>query len=141
MKILVADDDPVSRRLLASYLEKWNYQFVVASDGGQAWQLFQAEEFPIVICDWLMPEIDGPELIRRIRNSDQAGYVYTILLTGKSRKDDIVEGMESGADDFISKPFDHDELRVRLRAGERIVNLERSLRDAQDALQRTQNPS
>lgn len=141
MKILVADDDPVSRRLLESYLKKWEYQLVVASDGAEAWRLFQAEEFPIVICDWLMPEMDGPELIRRIRHSDRAGYVYIILLTGKSRKDDIVEGMESGADDFVSKPFDHDELRVRLRAGERIVNLERSLRDAQEALQRTQNQS
>lgn len=135
MKVLIADDDLVSRRLLQSYLQKWDYEVAVATNGAEAWELIQAEEFPIVICDWMMPEMDGPELIRRIRSRDKPGYVYTLLLTAKSRKDDLVEGMESGADDFVSKPFDHEELRMRLRAGRRIVDLEHSLREAKAALE------
>jgi DNA-binding response OmpR family regulator len=127
VKILVADDESVSRRLLQSYLQKWGHEVVVAGDGAEAWQLFAAGEFPIVITDWLMPEVDGVELIRRIRGHSERGYVYTILLSAKSKKEDLVEGMEAGADDFLTKPFDRDELRVRLREGERIINLERTL--------------
>ena len=140
MRVLIADDDLVSRRLLQSYLQKWDYEVAVATNGAEAWQMLQDEEFSMVICDWMMPELDGPDLIRRIRASTKPGYVYTILLTGKSRKDDLVEGMQSGADDFVSKPFDHDELRVRLRAGERIINLEHSLRAAQVALENQTTP-
>ena len=127
MKILVADDEAVSRRLLQSYLQKWGHEVVVAGDGGEAWRLFEQSEFPIVITDWLMPEMDGLDLIRRIRGHSERGYVYTILLSAKSKKEDLVEGMEAGADDFLTKPFDRDELRVRLREGERIINLERAL--------------
>ena len=136
MKVLIADDDPVSRRLLESYLRKWEYEVEVTTDGEQAWQRIKDGEFPIVICDWMMPKVDGPELIRRIREQSQDGYVYTILLTSKSNKGDFVEGMSSGADEFVSKPFDHDELHARLRAAERIVNLERSLRAANIAVER-----
>ena len=139
MKILIADDDPVSRRLLESYLEKWEYDVTIAKDGTEAWQRFQEADFALVICDWMMPGIDGPDLIRRIRATHDHGYVYTLLLTAKSKKGDLVEGMESGADDFISKPFNHDELHVRLRAGERIIKLERSLRETQEALKNSQN--
>ncbi len=139
MKILIADDDPVSRRLLESYLEKWEYDVTIAKDGTEAWQRFQEADFELVICDWMMPGIDGPDLIRRIRATHDHGYVYTLLLTAKSKKGDLVEGMESGADDFISKPFNHDELHVRLRAGERIIKLERSLRETQEALKNSQN--
>jgi two-component system NtrC family sensor kinase len=135
MKVLIADDDLVSRRVLEGYLQKWDYQVTVATDGAEAWEMFQAEEFPIVICDWMMPEMDGPQLIKRIRSSDKPGYVYTLLLTGKSRKGDLVEGMQSGADDFVSKPFDHNELRMRLRAGERIIHLEQSLREAKATIE------
>ncbi|NND95762.1 MAG: response regulator [Pirellulaceae bacterium] len=134
LRVLVADDDPVSRRLLDSYLQKWEYDVVVAENGTEAWELFQKEEFPMVICDWMMPGIDGPDLIRRIRARTKSGYVYTVLLTAKSKKGDLVTGMESGADDFVSKPFDHDELHVRLRAGERIIKLQRSLREAEEEL-------
>lgn len=136
MKILIADDDSVSRLLLINYLNKWEYEVTVAEDGTQAWEMFQKEEFPMVIFDWMMPGIDGPDLIRKIRSIEGRGYVYTILLSGRSQKDDLVVGMESGADDFVTKPFDHDELRVRLRAGERIVQLEHSLRDAQEELRK-----
>jgi len=141
MKVLVADDDPVSRRLLQNYLQKWGYEVVVTVNGAEAWQQFEQDDFPMVISDWMMPEMDGPELIRRIREGRRTSYVYTILLTARSDKQDMVKGMEAGADDFVSKPFDRDELQVRLRAGERIIKLERALeaqnqalRDAQAAL-------
>jgi signal transduction histidine kinase len=134
MKILIADDDAVSRRLLQSYLQKWGYEVVPAKDGAEAWGLFDGGIYPIVITDWMMPELDGPGLIRRMRSSQRPGYIYAILLTAKSQKEDLVEGMEAGADDFLTKPFDRDELRVRLRAGERIIRLEQDLREAKVAL-------
>lgn len=134
MKILIADDDSVSRRLLQSYLEKWGYEVAVARDGAEAWRLFEAGFFPMVITDWMMPELDGPGLLRRIRSSPRPGYIYAILLTAKTQKQDLVEGMDAGADDFLTKPFDRDELRVRLRAGERIILLEQNLRETKVAL-------
>jgi two-component system, NtrC family, sensor kinase len=137
MKILIADDDAVSRRLLQTYLQKWGYEVTAARDGAEAWRLFEAGLFPMVITDWMMPEMDGSGLLRRIRASQRPGYVYAILLTAKSQKEDLVEGMEAGADDFLTKPFDRDELRVRLRAGERIIRLEHHLRETQAALVQT----
>jgi signal transduction histidine kinase len=141
MKALIAEDDPVSRRLLQTYLERWGYEVVSAGNGAEAWALFQAGEFPLVITDWMMPELDGVDLIRRIREGSRSGYVFILLLTARSQKEDLVAGMEAGADDFVTKPFDRDELRVRLRAGERILGLEqtlveqnRALREAQAAL-------
>jgi signal transduction histidine kinase len=134
MRILIADDDSVSRHFLQYYLEKWGYEVTPAQDGAEAWRLFEGSFFPMVITDWMMPEIDGPALLRRIRASQRPGYVYAILLSARSQKEDLVEGMESGADDFLTKPFDRDELRVRLRAGERIIRLEHHLREAQAAL-------
>jgi DNA-binding response OmpR family regulator len=142
MNVLIADDDPVSRRLLQGYLQRWGHEVVAAADGEEAWRLFQQGDFPIVISDWMMPGIDGVELVRRIRSRESRGYAYTILLTARSQKEDVVEGMEAGADDFVAKPFDRDELRVRLREGERIVRLEqtlaeqcRALRDARAELE------
>ena len=133
MKVLIADDDPVSRRLLQSYLQKWGYEVTVAVNGADAWRHFEQGEFPIVVSDWMMPEMVGTELIRRIRASQRPHYVYTILLTSRSQKEDLVEGMDAGADDFVGKPF----------LAERIVKLERALadqnrelRDARDALQK-----
>ncbi len=129
MRILIAEDAIVSRRLLQQCLQQWGYDVVVASNGVEAWQLFSAGDlhFHIVISDWMMPEMDGLDLIRRIRASSGSNYVYTILLTAKSEREDVVAGMEAGADDFLRKPFDREELRVRLRAGERIVQLEQTL--------------
>ncbi len=135
MHVLVADDDAVSRRLLESHLRTWQYDVASADDGLQAWKLFQEREFSLVICDWMMPGMDGPQLIRKIRLSSEPGCVYTILLTARSQREDFVAGLASGADDFITKPFDRDELQVRLRAGERIVQLESRLREAQEQLQ------
>jgi signal transduction histidine kinase len=134
MNVLIADDDAVSRRLLQSYLQKWGYEVTAAADGAEAWRLFEGGVFPLVITDWMMPELDGPGLVRRIRSLRRPGYVYVILLTAKIQKEDLVEGMEAGADDFLTKPFDRDELRVRLSAGERIIRLEQDLRSAQASL-------
>ncbi len=137
MKVLVAEDDPVSRRLLESYLGKWGYDVTSARDGAEAWRLFEAGPFAMVITDWMMPELDGSGLIRRIRASRRPGYVYALMLTARSRKEDLVEGMEAGADDFLTKPFDRDELRAAC-AGERIIRLEYHLREAQAALVQTE---
>ena len=138
MNILIADDDAVSRRLLQSYLQKWGYDVEAVPDGAEAWRRFEAGHFPMVITDWMMPELDGPGLLRRIRSSRRPGYVYAILVTAKSQKEDLVEGMEAGADDFLTKPVDRDELRVRLRSGERIIRLEHGLRETQTALIQTE---
>ncbi len=127
MRILIAEDERITRRKLQRQLEQMGHQVIAASDGREAWQRFQADPCSIVICDWEMPEMDGLELVRRIRATDRSGYVFIVMLTGKSDKQDVVTGMEAGADDFISKPFDRNELRARLRAGERILDLEQSL--------------
>jgi two-component system NtrC family sensor kinase len=138
MKVLIAEDDAISRRLLQTYLERWGHEVVCAENGVEAWRQFTGGEFPVVISDWMMPEMDGVELIQRIRSSQRPGYVYTILLTAKSEKEDLVRGMEAGADDFLTKPFDRDELRVRLRAGERIIQLEQTLAEQNRVLRETQ---
>jgi signal transduction histidine kinase len=138
MQVLIADDEPVSRRLLQSYLQKWGYEVAAARNGAEAWRLFEAGRFAIVITDWMMPEVDGLELIRRIRASHRPGYVHATLLTAKAQKEDLVEGMEAGADDFLTKPFDREELRVRLRAAERLVTLERDLAEQNRVLRETQ---
>jgi two-component system, NtrC family, sensor kinase len=138
MKVLIAEDDPVSRRLLQAHLERWGHEVTAAADGGEAWRLFEAGTFPLVVSDWMMPEIDGPELIRRIRACPRPGYVYVILLTARAKKEDVVQGMEAGANDFVTKPFDREELRVRIRAGERIVQLEHSLAEQNQALREAQ---
>ena len=127
MKILLADDDKVTRIRLTAYLQGWGHDVRSAADGSEAWELFQREPCWVVISDWQMPGMNGVELVRCIRaNAKPGNYVYIILLTSRSEKSDLVEGMEAGADDFVSKPFDKEELRVRIRAGERIIQLERA---------------
>ncbi len=138
MKVLIADDDPVARLQLQRFLERWGEDVVAAADGAAAWELFQAGDFRIVITDWMMPGVDGAELIRRIRAQPRTGYVYAILLTALSQKQDLVQGMDAGADDFLSKPFDIEELRVRLRQGERVIGLEQSLAEQNRALRQAQ---
>ncbi len=127
MRILIAEDERISRRTLQRTLEKWDHEVVAAEDGALAWEAFQRGEFDIVVTDWDMPEMDGRDLVRRIRASDRSRYAYIIMLTARAETLDLVSGMEAGADDYLPKPFDRDELRVRLTAGERIVNLERRL--------------
>ena len=135
MRVLIAEDDAISRRLLEVTLGKWGYEVVVARDGQEAWEIVQRGDTPkLAILDWMMPRLDGVELCRRIRNLQDRQYVYLILLTAKGRKADIVEGMDSGADDYVTKPFDTGELRVRIRAAERILNLQAELLATQEAL-------
>jgi two-component system cell cycle response regulator len=125
MKILIAEDDPVSRRVLEANLVEWGYDVMIASDGSEAWELLQKPDAPnLVISDWMMPHMDGLELCRRIRQMEKSGYIYFIILTAKGRKEDIIEGLEAGADDFLIKPFDRQELKYRAKIGERIINLE-----------------
>ncbi len=127
MRVLIADDDPISRRLLQRTLQAWGYEVTVAQDGIEAWRLFEEHDFPLVISDWVMPGLDGLELVRRIRACPRPGYVFVILLTANTRKREMVEGLAAGADDFVTKPFDHHELRVRIRTGERVLRLEHAL--------------
>ncbi len=138
MKVLIAEDDPISRVLLQGHLQKWGHDVTAATTGGEAWRLFEAGSYPLVVSDWMMPEMDGPELVRRVRASNRPGYVYVILLTARAQKADVVQGMEAGADDFVTKPFDREELRVRVRAGERIVRLEQTLAEQNLALREAQ---
>jgi len=138
MKLLVAEDSVMMRRILVECLKKWQYEVVETEDGTQAWEQFQRDRFPLVLTDWMMPEMDGLELIERIRASESPGYTYIILLTAKSEKEDLVQAMEAGADDFLIKPCDPDELRVRVREGERIIRLEQRLEDQNRQLRETQ---
>lgn len=125
MRILIVEDDVVFRRLLQRSLEKWGHLVTCASNGAMAMDLLKEEDFSMVITDWMMPEMDGIELVQHLRS--RVGFTYIIILSHRSLKADMVEGLESGADDFLTKPFDRDELRARIRSGERIVNLERRL--------------
>ncbi|MFH2218488.1 MAG: diguanylate cyclase [Pseudomonadota bacterium] len=128
MKILIVEDDPISKRLLEAFLIEWGYDIQVAGDGRSAWEVLQNPEAPsIVISDWMMPDMNGVELCKKIRGMNRADYTYFILLTSKGTKEDIVEGLQSGADDFITKPFDRDELKYRVRIGERIISLEQRI--------------
>jgi DNA-binding response OmpR family regulator len=128
MKILIAEDDPVSRRLLEVTLAGWNYEVQVTSDGRSACQALEADAPPrLALLDWMLPEMDGLEICRRVRSTTAGRGIYIILLTARARKEDVIAGLDGGADDYITKPFDRDELRARLRAGRRIVELQLSL--------------
>lgn len=127
MRILIAEDERITRASLARQLQSWGHAVEQAEDGERAWALFDRGQFDIVLTDWDMPRLSGLELIQRIRSAAKPGFAYVVMLTGHTEKSDVVRGIEAGADDFLSKPFDRDELRVRLFAGERIVRLERTL--------------
>src|ERR1043166_3980525 len=128
MRILIAEDDPVSRRVLATTLTKWGHEVVITADGLEAWTALQRDDAPrLAIIDWMMPEIEGPEICRRVRREPKTESTYIILLTALSERAEIVAGLEAGADDYLTKPFDRHELRVRLQAGARIVGLQGSL--------------
>ncbi|HEB29668.1 MAG TPA: response regulator [Spirochaetes bacterium] len=136
ISVLIAEDSRVQAQYMRDVLEQYNYHVCVTHDGEEAWDEFEKKIFPIVISDWEMPRMDGLELIRRIRSCRRSGYVYTLLVTAKGQKEDLIKGMEAGADDFLTKPFDSDELKVRLRAGERILSLEQILADQNRALKK-----
>lgn len=130
MRILIAEDDKVSRRILEKALQGMGHEVLPTADGIEAWNTLSREDVRFVIADWEMPRMDGLELVRRIRHrpdTESVPYVYVILLTSRTQKSDIVLGIDSGADDYITKPFDREELMVRIRAGQRILQLEEKL--------------
>ena len=134
--VLIAEDDPLFRRILERWFQQWDYRVMAVENGLDAWEVLQREDAPqLAILDWMMPGIDGIELCRRIRSRDQSPYRYVLLLTAKDDKQDVITGLEAGADDYLTKPFDVDELRARVRAGKRILDLQAALIHAQDDLQ------
>lgn len=132
--VLVVDDDVVSRTLTEKYLAKAGFEVVTASNGSQALELFDQTFFPILITDWMMPQIDGPQLCRLIREKKTDGYVFIILITAKDSKNDIISGLESGADDYLTKPIHPAELVARINTGIRILKLEKSLMKANEEI-------
>jgi diguanylate cyclase (GGDEF)-like protein len=135
MRILIADDSNVSRHLLESIVKKWGYQVITTADGNQAWEVLQQADAPrMAILDWMMPGLTGPEVCQRVRDKGIEPYTYILLLTSRTQKEDVIEGMTAGADDYVVKPFDQQELNVRLRAGRRIIDLQDELLKAQAAL-------
>ncbi len=125
MKILFAEDDDASRKVLAAQLSTFSFEVEEAEDGLQAWEAFQRAKPDLVITDWMMPHIDGPELCRRIRNFPSTSYTYIIILTALDRKQGYLEGMSAGADDFVTKPCILVELGARLKVAQRILSLQK----------------
>jgi two-component system cell cycle response regulator len=137
VRVLIAEDDLISRRLLESFLQKWGYEVVLAAEGNAAWQTLQQADAPrLAILDWMMPGKDGVQICREIRQLQDQPYIYVLLLTAKGQKLDLLSGLEAGADDYLTKPFDPHELRARLRAGQRIIELQEQLINAQDVLRK-----
>jgi two-component system, cell cycle response regulator len=136
LRVLVAEDDRVSRAILKLNLEKWGYDLVVCTDGLQAWSELQKPDAPrMAILDWMMPRMDGIQVCRAVREQSAQPYVYILLLTAKSLKEDLLAGLNAGADDYLTKPMDPQELELRLRAGRRILDLQSELISAREGLQ------
>jgi diguanylate cyclase (GGDEF)-like protein len=134
-RILIAEDDPVSRRMLESFLLKWAYDVTVVTDGMEAFRLLDSADAPrLAVLDWMMPGMEGVEICRRIRERKDRPYTYVLLLTARSQKQDLLQALELGADDYLTKPFDAQELRARLRVGGRILSLQDDLLAAQEEL-------
>ena len=127
-RILVAEDHQVSRHLLERNLQNWGFEVVTAQDGKAAAEILEGPDSPsLAVLDWMMPRMDGLEVCKRVRQNRTGPYIYLLMLTAKSQKDEIATGLEAGADDYVIKPFDPDELRARLKVGQRVVELERTL--------------
>ncbi len=137
MQIIIADDDAITRKILQRFVEDWGHEPLVAKDGGQAWELIQDHHEPmLMILDWMMPVLDGPELCGRIRAAEQLEGSYILLLTSREESEDIVAGLEAGADDYVKKPFQSAELRARVEVGARVVELQRKLAARVEELRR-----
>ena len=134
MNLLLAEDDAVARMTLAAVLRGLGYEVTEAEHGGEAWANLQLGHFPVVISDWQMPEVSGPELCRRIRARTDERYTYFLLVTATGGKQRYLEGMEAGADDFITKPVDMEELRARLKVADRILGLRRHVQHLEGLL-------
>jgi sigma-B regulation protein RsbU (phosphoserine phosphatase) len=128
LRVLIGEDDPVSRRLLQAVLQKWGYDVICCADGLETWSRLQDTDAPaMAVLDWVMPGLDGPEICQKVRQLARPEPTYIILLTAKGRSQDIVTGLEAGADDYVTKPFDLEALRARLQTGFRTLELQRSL--------------
>ena len=139
MKVLIAEDDVTSRMMLKAVLTKWGYEVVETSDGDEAWRVLQRKDAPrLAILDWVMPGISGDEICRKVRQVSPLRPIYIILLTARRDKADVIAGLEAGANDYVRKPFDREELRARIRVGKKVVRLEATLfkriRELQDAM-------
>jgi DNA-binding response OmpR family regulator len=129
MKVLLAEDEAVSRRLMKTHLDKWGFDVVGARDGAEAWVLLQQQpDIEMAVLDWMMPEVDGVDLVQRIRNELSNRSLYVIVCTARAAVEDLVTALDAGADDYVTKPFRQEELRARLRVGVRTVALEGALR-------------
>lgn len=135
MRVLVADDDPVAARILSAALRSWGLEVAVVFDGQEAWDSLNLEYTPLAILDWMMPGLDGPELCRRLRANPATANIYILLLTAREGSADMVTGLDAGADDYITKPFDREELRARVHVGVRVATLQSQLEDRVDELQ------
>src|SRR5688500_1158845 len=128
MKTLIADDDPVSCAVLENLLSGWGYEPLQVSDGAEAWRhLHKAKGSLLVLLDWMMPNMSGIEVCRRVRKELRSASIYIILLSGRSARGDVIQGLREGADDYVTKPYDPEELRARLNAGLRILHLQQRL--------------
>ena len=135
MRVLAAEDNPVFQSMLRSMLTRWGYDAVIAGDGSEAWNRLQSDDAPrLAVLDWMMPGMDGVEICRRVRAAAREPYIYILLLTARTDSQDLIEGMDAGADDYLTKPFNAHELRVRLRAGKRILDLQEELLQTREAL-------
>lgn len=129
MKILIAEDDMTSHRVLKAVLEKWQFDVIPAENGRQAWDILNGDDsIDCAVLDWMMPELDGLEVIGKIRASEKLKGMYIILLTAKGQASDVVAGLDAGANDYITKPFNKEDLKARIRVGERVVHLQRELK-------------
>jgi diguanylate cyclase (GGDEF)-like protein len=137
MKVLVADDDVLYRRLLECTLAGWGYEVIVACDGAAAWCVLDAEDAPsLALLDWVMPGLHGDQICRLVRQHPGQRYTWILLMTSRGDKADLLEGLQAGADDYLAKPFDLDELRARLNTGRRILQLQNDLISAREAMRR-----
>lgn len=135
-KILIAEDDPVSRKVLEKFLVKWGYSVVCATTGTEALELLERRDSPrLAVLDWMMPGLEGVQVCQRVREWTNRPYIYVVLLTARTEKQDVLRGLEMGADNYLTKPFDSQELRARLHVGQRILELQDALISARDTLQ------
>jgi diguanylate cyclase (GGDEF)-like protein len=136
---LIADDDVVSSKILEKNLKNWGYKVIIAKDGQEAWKILQKRKIKLAILDWMMPKIDGIEICQKLRSNHRKHYTYIILLTSKDQKKDIIKGLNSGADDYIKKPFEIQELQARLKTGKRVIELEEKLIKAKKEFEKLAN--
>ncbi len=139
MKILIVEDDYVSRNVLEKTLQKAGYETIAAEDGLEALEVYHRTGISLIISDWMMPNMDGVTLCKKIREISKNNYVYFIILTVKDKKEDLIEAFEAGADDFISKPFNTGEIKARIKTGERIIRLEEDHKMLQSVLIESKN--